>query len=619
MGRRAAQSLERQIALRSGECAGDPSSEVRDNARFEGLVTTIRRWRSAILAGHGPLRFLAVVVALAFILIVVPWILRALNSGRFEAPVDAVRIPQFVEPYGEPAPIHEEDVTVWEPEWKEKYTPQVQPGGIVMGISYFPAKTTQTVVGDEPVEFEGGGRLRLAAIAVRTIPFDSTVLQPSTPVRLYDPDGKPMAVSDQEALVERTGVAKEQWIGGWRPGDTYSICFLLEEDGKPDYRGMTADLRDARTGWPIDYPTSPWLELHDGEMVRLRTYVFAGNSVAAGPADLHLTWLGPGVEVGIPSHPGTAVRHKDQRIFLRAIGRLHGGLLEIEGNDEQRDRSAIAAALKKDGNVALVFDALPYNLSELVAFDSEGDRVLLNSATRINKSGMTILTASVPANLPLNFKLLHRQRTHRAILKLPFLPELPKENRSVADFTDCIVSKATFRNGKEMENFLSRALQTRWASRPPVTTPQVTFENVTVGDILRHYRQAAGPHSIIQTSRHFNHTTKVEPPGTARTRHTPFRAHVLNVVLNGWKVLGILAATVLAFKVWALIQARRLKTVLRFRDYTDLTLWDTERLWLMLGRRAWRLPHRDELGTIPGVDPGDIGSIVRFVSKTTDR
>lgn len=68
-------------------------------------------------------------------------------------------------------------------------------------------------------------------------------------------------------------------------------------------------------------------------------------------------------------------------------------------------------------------------------------------------------------------------------------------------------------------------------------------------------------------------------------------------------------------KLLILLRTAVLRRRLRVNGYTGFTVFQAEALYLLLGRRSWRIPPLEELGAIPGVDPANVDSIVQVMRQ----
>jgi hypothetical protein len=139
---------------------------------------------------------------------------------------------------------------------------------------------------------------------------------------------------------------------------------------------------------------------------------------------------------------------------------------------------------------------------------------------------------------------------------------------------------------------------------------------MTVGDFLNLQLARYPEHEFVLTrSSSGSAGISLPPPGTTRQNHFPLLAAVYAFLNNGWHVVLSVAGILVLLKGTVLLRSWALWRSLQARGYRHWTVWDAERAYLGLGRRAWNIPSMDELGTIPGVDATDVVSVVEFLAS----
>ncbi len=73
--------------------------------------------------------------------------------------------------------------------------------------------------------------------------------------------------------------------------------------------------------------------------------------------------------------------------------------------------------------------------------------------------------------------------------------------------------------------------------------------------------------------------------------------------------------TLVGLKLLFLALLRPVRRHLKLLGY-GFTAFETELLWINEGRCVWRLPSRDELGAIPGVNPDNVRSVAAFLGES---
>jgi hypothetical protein len=138
------------------------------------------------------------------------------------------------------------------------------------------------------------------------------------------------------------------------------------------------------------------------------------------------------------------------------------------------------------------------------------------------------------------------------------------------------------------------------------------LEDMTVAELWELERSLYGRKEIVTTKRPTGWRTDLQPVGTTVSREAPALWRAWQLITSAWFVVLSAALVVLLLKSWLLMRAVTLRARLHQAGYT-FTLWQCERLYTALGRRAWQIPPRDELGALPAVDPDQAADLVKVM------
>ncbi|MCB2154179.1 hypothetical protein KQI84_04785 [bacterium] len=201
------------------------------------------------------------------------------------------------------------------------------------------------------------------------------------------------------------------------------------------------------------------------------------------------------------------------------------------------------------------------------------------------------------------------------------------------DLADVPLPSRVLREEGELEDLLSATLQADVSSPmgflkalpaeewpDEVLTNPVDTTGMTAGDLFNLWRARYPEHAVVwvRGANYLLPWVSLAAPGLIWERHPTRYSNFLSFLMSPWKITRILLIGYALLWLWSLLQAMRLRDHLRRCGYTRIGLTQAEWLYLLLGRRAWRIPAYDELGAVPDVNPDDAKSIARVMREAEE-
>ncbi len=586
-----------------------------------------------LLAGRNPLRLLLCLLASSGMIAVAPHVLSLFLEDTFELSTSRIRVPLLVKPYERSEyPLEVKRLEAWERTGLKVYEnvklprPWMNPphqsawSGIML-VSELNSLSPTVIAGEWRYSLPEGGSVQLVAIATRT----PTCLGASRMI-LTDGQGNGITRENLQSLLAKCDVSSREFpqFPAPPPANHHEVQFLFHLRGEQTLAGFEPmDIRDATTGATVGRHVKN-IVIGDGngleDYARLSFFEYFG-------------WHPTPIVIWTSSGPLEQIRYTSYELTndAQSVASTVLAVSEVlENTEEGIVRTTLAGSSSStapwpDANwdYALKMTDPPQHIRATVNYQQAGQDTAMGASDgwirfnqKENSTGINIGHLCIRQGYPVGVKIKE-------------IPGLPNSNRGIGNLLEARVGDITFTTQQELEMFEAGALQSRVTSngsfgqfqftgvgQPGLLQGQtlpVTFRDATVRDIVDSHRAALGfPHSIIVC----NDRIVFAPPGAARQVYQPKLSRALNIAGDTGLLVTALAILLLLLKTFWLIRSRSVLNHVHTNGYTDFGLFQAEALYLGLGRKAWRIPPRDELGTVPGVDPQKTASIVRFLRET---
>lgn len=599
-----------------------------------GTTTSPRSSWARIVAASGPLRFLALVFALAALLLAAPPALRAINRGSFRAPVDEVRVPAFAVDATDEARAAatvglRHRAVAWEAEWREEHeSATVRPmATVATAAKHASALSTAVFDPTDEIALPTGATWRVLAIVAAANPSPEYGPGGSKDLEgdVFGADMRPLSAAEATELCERHQQDESELrrlpIDGHA---SVALKFWVEQFGEDQSGPVARFATDARTGWTIGDGNrggnASYFGSRDGRRVILHQFPFMVAGWAAGPCVAWFDWRGEVLEeLEIWPYPGFEIVHRGARIRLERVHeRTPDGWTTYgsEGINPQRPYGITGAVLRQECSSAFLLFGVTSDYTSMVPYDAGGNALWSTFSMRSIQGTDNAFGFQTPLAEIDTLRLQYQPNFDRVGIRLPFVPGLPEGNRAIADFRDAVIPPLKIGGADGAVRALGHALQTTFGSGMGILNEPRLESPKTVGELLDAYR----PDPSFAVVQHLDrtageHFTGFMLPGTVRGLYAPRRARIAGALLDPLGVANLAVAAMLVFAAIAAVQARRILQHMRARGYDAVRFRDAALLWLALGQRAWRVPHTEELGIIPGVDAASAASIVRFMAE----
>lgn len=256
----------------------------------------------------------------------------------------------------------------------------------------------------------------------------------------------------------------------------------------------------------------------------------------------------------------------------------------------------------------LTFQSLPEGLATLSAYDKQG-----NEITSVGNKRLEFGFEGHPEDIG-RLEIVMKPDHALVVIPLPELPVVPEANRHTSDLMAMVLPPVDedYPQGGILAGAL---LQLRFTFRAgSVLIGQ--HSGGTVGDYVGKQWLRNPLSEIVMGEGPDGPYLDRLPAGTTRARLAPRRAAAMAFVLS-WRSVALALALLAVIKLIGLARAVALRRALRPRGYAALTILQAETLVVGLGRRAWKLPAREELAIIPGVDVEDMRTVVTLMRGKT--
>jgi len=542
----------------------------------------------------------------------VPWVLKQFREPTPVFRVDDVRNLRYVPPYGIP------------PEWDGDHnlaTVRVHGPSVTSWYSVRPANPNYetlppvdaviTVAADEMADLPDGEQIGLSAIAlIATRPIVGPVDGEMRVEGVFHPSGRQLSVEEVQALLDQTGFGSpSQFMNPMNSGHPWKLQFVIKANLDPD-NIANLTLRDSVTGGVVGARMMPITPLHPYGGYILETVPWPG--VHTNPMTLHLL-VRQGGKVELEFEPAAPqilewmeTSFELEGIFFQSG---HGEPIQLlSGKDDQR--GLVPSMLQ--ATTTLSFHTMVDSGNEFKAQLKNG-RLL---SSRVSSEKVLVQFPARPEDIEA-IVMVSRPRVVHVAIELPQLPGIPEHSREVEDIRDMVLPPAIVENQGHMNALLASVLQMGWANSLPAATPSsfpLDVGGMSVRQLL-HSELARYPDSeiAITSGAYTNPFLSVTQAGQHRRVFSPSLGRAIALLSNTWLLFLIAASLLALIKGWILMRAHDLHRILKMRGYRVWSFWDAERAYLGLGRRAWNIPSRDELGALPGVDGEDVRSVVEFI------
>ncbi|MCB2154178.1 hypothetical protein KQI84_04780 [bacterium] len=208
--------------------------------------------------------------------------------------------------------------------------------------------------------------------------------------------------------------------------------------------------------------------------------------------------------------------------------------------------------------------------------------------------------------------LLGYTKTYQNLAAVPLPPRTLNSDEEMMDLLSAVLQGEAPGIGP---SFLDDLPEEDWpieAARFPLDT-----SGMTAGDLLNAWRARKPDHAVVWSRIRSSPVATISliAPQVLWERYPTRYTNFLSFLMSPWKIIRILLIGYVLLWLWSLLQAMRLRDHLQRCGYTRIGLTQAEWLYLLLGRRAWRIPAYDELGAVPDVNPDDAKSIARVMRK----
>ena len=262
--------------------------------------------------------------------------------------------------------------------------------------------------------------------------------------------------------------------------------------------------------------------------------------------------------------------------------------------------------------MAYTFSALPAEMQSIVPYDKAG--------VKLPYTGLTdeLWEFAGPVE-HINIRLM--PSAIKVTMKLPPFPVVPEGNRHTTDVSAMILPPTVVSNQMDWDGLLSLLLQAEYKSYYGTVQPKselafpLDVGGKTVGEVLAIESARFPPNELVLVPKPVAMRTDRVARGTTANRQYPGAIVFLKSVARCAPGVLALAGLLSVWKTILLVAAASLRRALRPHGYGDLALWQAEFLAAKLRRRAWKLPARDELAALPGVDLEDLRTVVALMRR----
>ena len=488
----------------------------------------------------------------------------------------------------------------------------------------------------ELVEIPGVGSVEYDGAIIRPVRtpfFDRTETIPTDQLVMH-PSGRWMTAEEVRQLHRTFPIQGKNMRGEITPatsrnGSAFEIIhqFTLRSPLGSSMEIHQLNALDALTG--LNEDNGGWTSTHrtdvEGEIVRTtKRYSFSQPGLRHGPSEMHLT-LRHGEEAALDfpmaaPHTLSAFGHKITLTGITASSPtsttqtlLHGSIPPF----------TYLGGGGGNWRTEFYLTPLPVELIRVEALIREDAPDPSSWGQSSSAQGVSYSFNCPPEDfIALRVRLV-KERS-RVVFRLPPLPHVSPENRDQRDAMKLTVPPMIIQTEWDMKRLLEGALQAditvsvaRGGAPPPILYPLDTTGK-TIGDLFRlHAGVPPGIGHEVAWTLGGHHRAKLEvlPRGATRKRLHPIRGAFVEHLTGPRSGLLIGLLILGGIKALFMMRAYRYLSVLRGLGYTDWKLWESEYLLAHLGGAERQLPPRDELGTVPGVNPDDPAAVVEVLKR----
>jgi hypothetical protein len=547
--------------------------------------------------------------------IVVP-VMKANRPGGPALAIDDVRDRNYLPPYVWPdAETLEANIreVVYGPLVTETYTQETIPGTRTINNSG-PREVIEVPTG-QPIALSDGRELNIRAYRIIPIVHDAGLQSyPVSGEVFVLPNGDIASEAEQKSIAEEFELDGKAYNASSLAGiPGFLIQVLVAADFTWD-RGINWSLRDSLTG----AKTSGLLASFSisGGLLResqsKTVLVFAHNGIRPSPLiltiDLWNKQADP-LRVGLSAPQSFGLPGQDfALISVQSFNQERFELTTLSGEDlphEFTDRTW--------DHTRVTFDRLPEGSIEVWAILRSGER-----SRKLNRYGSEFRVLH-PFEEIETLEMELRTEKVRVVIQLPDLPIYPEQNRDLRDVRQMVFPKPTVVHSRqESIELMNSLLQAHDAGGISVGGSPPGFPWDISGWTVEGFVQLGfrWHHDFVM---HINDRGlsrwEIRQVGETRRRYRPLLARFYDLIQRTDVPLGFFLGLIALRQGWITMRSRQLLNHLRNLGYTTLGFWDADRLNRRLGKRAWRLPSHDELGSVPGVDPTSVASILAFMKS----
>ncbi|MCB2154180.1 hypothetical protein KQI84_04790 [bacterium] len=571
-----------------------------------------------LLSGRGPLWVAGVLCLLALVALMLPTLLPMFSPNTPAFPHDDVRNASFAE--GRFVDNQTARVVTWEPTGREAYRANPEHPWTSIIRSHWSQRYIHRE--DEvfsrdwapTISMPNDGELEILVAVARTSGHE--------PIWL-DPELQEIRAEDAKARLADFGlVGLANLAQSPNPFSYARFQFWAKAKGEFVTHCSRASLRDTANGYEL--AGSPWsLVETSSDGVEIRTAGFDYAVSPPGPLTLWLESVPPPTSYYLGGAPGSRAIVDGAEVILEdVIYPDENGWLHIfdENQGSTTARGSFAVAIDRPPRIE------GSRSPRLIAHFQDGSSQVYS----MSAEEWWIFDKGDPETVSeYEFEF---DKSHR-FLKIP-VPDLEKllgTSHSIEDLAAVAIPTYSLNGMPDLAEVLGAALESRVVIDgqhlsglapvgPAAQTWPLNTKGMNAGELLRIWRsQYSSEHAVLwaNETRSKPYVT-LTPPQYMWDRSPTFRSQALRASSNAWLILAILGGLLGALKLWSLIQAKRLHDHLRNRGYAWMGFFQAEWLYLLLGRRAWRIPAYDELGAVPHVTPDDVRSIARVMREAEE-
>lgn len=268
------------------------------------------------------------------------------------------------------------------------------------------------------------------------------------------------------------------------------------------------------------------------------------------------------------------------------------------------------------GGFRLMLDSLPPGITSVETLSRNGSPTGLMAMKELGDTDQGQLEPTERVELHL------KPENAYVVLRLPEIPVVPEQNRRTEDLMKLVLPPMVIDSDWRWQKLLSALLQAEYRVFGIKPKYQLSFPidvgGKTVGEILKMEHDIYGEYEFVTARLGQDVVMRRHPLGADLARNSSHTGLILTAFQNLTPWFLGLFGIVTMMNVISLARAATLRRALRLRGYEELTIWDVEFLHAQLGAKAWKLPHREELATIPGIDANNPESLAKLMRRARE-